>query len=29
MKLSFNDVVVVINEAISLVTGEETDQGEQ
>ena len=29
MKLCFKDLTTVINEAISLVTGEETDQGEQ
>ena len=29
MKLCFDDLVTIIKAAISLVTGEETDQGEQ
>lgn len=29
MKLGFSDLVTVINEAVRLVTGEDTDQGEQ
>ena len=29
MKLCFDDLVIIIKAAISLVTGEETDQGEQ
>lgn len=29
MKLCFDDLVTIIKTAISLVTGEETDQGEQ
>ena len=29
MKLCFEDLVTVINAAVSLITGEESDQGEQ
>ena len=29
MKLCFDDLVTIIKAAINLVTGEETDQGEQ
>ena len=29
MKLTFDDLVTVINAAVSLITGEETEQGEQ
>ena len=29
LKLNFNDLMVVIEEAISLITGEETEPGER